>query len=188
MTPNFDEEIDRRGTHCSKWDMMEPIYGVPAASGIAMWVADMDFRPPACVQAALESMAAHGVYGNFGHDRAYREAICWGMRTRHGGEGAAAPGGVDGVGGGRAGRHLGTASSSAIVLVDRRVTGVRRSMHRGRHPVAGLSPSAGPAASASPARWTSGSAESWAGVMSWATPSTSFCDFVIRASTSPDSP
>ena len=89
MTPNFDEEIDRRGTHCSKWDMMEPIYGVPAASGIAMWVADMDFRPPACVQAALESMAAHGVYGYFGDDRAYREAICWWMRTRHGWEVAA---------------------------------------------------------------------------------------------------
>ncbi len=33
---------------------MERLYGVPAADGIAMWVADMDFRPPNCVQRAIE--------------------------------------------------------------------------------------------------------------------------------------
>lgn len=81
--PNFDERIDRRGTHSAKWDMMEPIYGVPAADGIAMWVADMDFRPPACVQKAVEDMVAHGVYGYFGDDRAYCDAIIWWMKTRH---------------------------------------------------------------------------------------------------------
>ncbi len=53
---NFDDIIDRRGTHCAKWDKMEPLYGVPAETGIAMWVADMDFRPPAVVQAALQNM------------------------------------------------------------------------------------------------------------------------------------
>jgi cysteine-S-conjugate beta-lyase len=80
----FDEAIDRRGTHCVKWDMMEPMYGVPAADGIAMWVADMEFRPPACVQQAVEAMAAHGLYGYFGDDRAYLDAIRWWMATRHG--------------------------------------------------------------------------------------------------------
>lgn len=44
---DFDEIIDRRGTHCAKWDMMESIYGVPSDDGIAMWVADMDFPPAA---------------------------------------------------------------------------------------------------------------------------------------------
>lgn len=82
--PNFDEQIDRRGTHSAKWDMMEAIYGVPASSGIAMWVADMDFRPPACVQAALEGMAAHGLYGYFGDVRANHDAIRWWMKNRHG--------------------------------------------------------------------------------------------------------
>ena len=82
--PNFDERIDRRGTHSSKWDMMEPIYGVPAADGISMWVADMDFRPPTCVQAALEGMAAHGLYGYFGDAKANHDAIAWWMQTRHG--------------------------------------------------------------------------------------------------------
>ena len=84
--PNFDERIDRRGTHSSKWDMMEPIYGVPAADGISMWVADMDFRPPTCVQAALEGMAAHGLYGYFGDAKANHDAIAWWMQTRHGWE------------------------------------------------------------------------------------------------------
>ncbi len=32
---SFDEIIDRRGTHCAKWDKMEAIYGVPADDGIA---------------------------------------------------------------------------------------------------------------------------------------------------------
>ena len=27
---DFDEIIDRRGTHCTKWDMMQPLYGVAA--------------------------------------------------------------------------------------------------------------------------------------------------------------
>lgn len=80
----FDEEIDRRGTHCVKWDMMEPLYGVPARDGLAMWVADMDFRPPACVQAAVERMAAHGIYGYFGNDGPYLDAIRWWMEARHG--------------------------------------------------------------------------------------------------------
>ena len=82
--PPFDEIIDRRGTHCTKWDMMEPLYGVSPEAGLAMWVADMDFRPPACVQAAVEDMAAHGVYGYWGDDRRYLAAIRWWMQTRHG--------------------------------------------------------------------------------------------------------
>ena len=63
---SFDEIIDRRGTHCAKWDKMEPIYGVPADTGIAMCVADMDFRPPAVVQDALQDLLDPGVYGYLG--------------------------------------------------------------------------------------------------------------------------
>ena len=46
---NFDEIIDRRGTHSDKWDMMEAKYGVSPGDGIAMWVADMDFAAPEAV-------------------------------------------------------------------------------------------------------------------------------------------
>ncbi|SNS88775.1 MalY/PatB family protein [Tropicimonas sediminicola] len=81
---SFDEIIDRRGTHCVKWDMMEKLYGVPADDGIAMWVADMDFQPPRCVLDAVQGMVDHGIFGYHGDDRSYREAICWWMKERHG--------------------------------------------------------------------------------------------------------
>ena len=80
---DFDTRIDRMGTHCVKWDMMERLYDVPAGDGIAMWVADMDFRPPSCVQQVVEQMASHGIYGYFGDDAAYLESIRWWMQTRH---------------------------------------------------------------------------------------------------------
>jgi cystathionine beta-lyase len=80
----FDEIIDRRGTHCVKWDMMEPIYGVSPEDGLAMWVADMEFRPPQVVTDALRRMTEHGVYGYFGDESRYRAAIRWWMAERHG--------------------------------------------------------------------------------------------------------
>jgi cystathionine beta-lyase len=81
---NFDEIIDRHGSHSVKWDMMEKLYGVPAADGISMWVADMDFRPPECIQKALQGMLDHGIYGYYGDDAPYRAAIQWWMQNRHG--------------------------------------------------------------------------------------------------------
>lgn len=80
---SFDTPIERRGTHCVKWDGMESIYGVPADTGISMWVADMDFATAPVVQNAIQNMADHGVYGYFGDDRKYRAAIQWWMKERH---------------------------------------------------------------------------------------------------------
>lgn len=82
--PDFDEHIDRVGTYCNKWDDMQAHYGVDPTEGIAMWVADMDFRPPASVQRAVEDIAKHGVYGYPGENAPYLEAIRWWMDTRHG--------------------------------------------------------------------------------------------------------
>jgi len=81
---DFDTPINRVGTHSYKWDLMEASYGVSPKDGLAMWVADMDFRPPQSVQRALEKMLAHGVYGYFGDDAEYLDAIRWWMQTRHG--------------------------------------------------------------------------------------------------------
>lgn len=81
---NFDEIIDRRGTHSAKWDKMEALYGVSPRDGISMWVADMDFRPPAVVQGALQRMLDHGIYGYHGVETDYLAAIGWWMRERHG--------------------------------------------------------------------------------------------------------
>ena len=83
---SFDQPIDRAGSHCAKWDMLQPLFGLSPDDGLAMWVADMEFRPPAVVQQALERMLDHGVYGYFGDDRKYLDAIRWWMRTRHGWE------------------------------------------------------------------------------------------------------
>ncbi|MHA7851774.1 MalY/PatB family protein [Roseovarius sp.] len=81
---DFDRIIDRFGTHSQKWDMMEKTYGVPASDGLAMWVADMDFQPPRCVSDALQGMVDHGIYGYYGDDRSYLNAIRWWMHERHG--------------------------------------------------------------------------------------------------------
>ena len=80
----FDTPISRAGTHCVKWDMLEPLYGLTPDDALAMWVADMEFRPPQVVQDALQKMLDHGVYGYFGDDRAYLDAIRWWMANRHG--------------------------------------------------------------------------------------------------------
>ncbi|MHA3914160.1 MalY/PatB family protein [Halovulum sp. GXIMD14793] len=82
MNFNFDTLIDRRKTNSVKWDMLEKIYGVSPEDGIAMWVADMDFRAPPAVTQTLKNMAEHGLYGYFGDDRAYKASIIDWMRRR----------------------------------------------------------------------------------------------------------
>ncbi len=81
---NFDTLIDRRNTHSAKWDAMETIYGVSPDEGIAMWVADMDFKPPQCVVDVLHKMTDHGVFGYYTDDKSYKSAICDWMSDRHG--------------------------------------------------------------------------------------------------------
>ena len=80
---NFDEPIERRGTHCAKWDAMEQLYGVSNQDGLSMWVADMDFRSPKPVQDALASMLETGVYGYFGDQSDYLNSIQGWMKQRH---------------------------------------------------------------------------------------------------------
>ncbi|KEJ90987.1 MalY/PatB family protein [Sulfitobacter donghicola] len=80
---SFDTPIERRGTHCVKWDSMEQIYGVSKETGISMWVADMDFATAPVVNKAVQDMVDHGVYGYFGDDSKYRAAIQWWMKERH---------------------------------------------------------------------------------------------------------
>ena len=81
---NFDKPIDRRNTHSAKWDMMKPLYGVDPDKGTSMWVADMDFEPPQAVHNALAKMANQGVYGYYGNDGNYKNAITGWMDRRHG--------------------------------------------------------------------------------------------------------
>ena len=53
--------VDRRGSACLKWDLLERIYGDKDI--LSMWVADMDFRCPACVHEAMQEQMRYGAYG-----------------------------------------------------------------------------------------------------------------------------
>ena len=80
---SFDDIIDRRGTKCAKWDAMQGLYGVSPDDGLAMWVADMDFRSADCIIDAAQRLTDHGVFGyQFDYDD-YHAAIQWWMQTRH---------------------------------------------------------------------------------------------------------
>lgn len=81
---SFDDIIDRRGTHSAKWDAMEKLYGVSPDDGLAMWVADMDFRAPDCVLQAARDLTEHGVLGYRSDVDDYKSAIIWWMQNRHG--------------------------------------------------------------------------------------------------------
>ena len=80
---DFDEVIDRRGTHSSKWDTMEELYGVSPDNGLSMWVADMDFRAPEIIQEKLRWINSHGIYGYYGDHKEYNNSIKWWMKNRH---------------------------------------------------------------------------------------------------------
>ncbi|MEM0977921.1 MAG: MalY/PatB family protein [Pseudomonadota bacterium] len=79
----FDERIDRRGSGSSKWDKMEELYGVSPDDGLAMWVADTEFRPPKPVSDTLHGMIDHGLYGYYVDQDAYPNAIAGWMKRRH---------------------------------------------------------------------------------------------------------
>jgi cystathionine beta-lyase len=76
---NFDEIIERRDTDCAKWDQTEP-------DVLALWVADMDFRAPAEVQAALMEAVQHGVFGYPYYGSCVQEAAAEWLLSRHGWE------------------------------------------------------------------------------------------------------
>ena len=84
MLANFDRLIDRRGTHSSKWDAMEPLFGVSSDDGLAMWTADSDYPTAPCVIEAVRAAADPGIFGYFFDDSDYHNAICWWMEHRHG--------------------------------------------------------------------------------------------------------
>ena len=76
MTYNFDEQIERRGTGCVKWD--ESPEGV-----IPLWVADMDFAVAQPIQEAIRHRALHPIFGyTYVQDDYYEAVISW-FRRRH---------------------------------------------------------------------------------------------------------
>ena len=84
MTFDFDTPINRRGTHCSKWDKMEQLFGVSPDEGLSMWVADMEFAPPPAVNRALGEAVAHGVHGYWADPADFLAANRNWLARRHG--------------------------------------------------------------------------------------------------------
>jgi len=81
---NFDEIIDRRGTGSTKWDRMQAYGGVSPGDGLAMWVADMDFRAADVLQDAVRDLVERPNYGYFTGDGEMNAAVAWWMKERHG--------------------------------------------------------------------------------------------------------
>lgn len=79
---DFDDVLDRFGTHASKWDGAVSDMGTPIEAGLG--VADMDFRVAPCVTRALAERCAHENWGYLRMPASYLEAIVeWNRRHYH---------------------------------------------------------------------------------------------------------
>ena len=83
MIVNFDKYIDNRHAKLSKFDGLRSLYGTSEDTCISMWVADMDFNPPAAVIKALEKEVSHGVFGYYGSNKSFINSIKIWMKNRH---------------------------------------------------------------------------------------------------------
>jgi len=81
MKYDFDQIIERRGTYSIKYDM--PGRG-KAADVLPLWVADMDFKAPPCVEEALLRHCRHNIYGYSKADDAYFAVLQNWFSRRHG--------------------------------------------------------------------------------------------------------
>jgi len=79
---NFDEIIDRRNTDSLKFDCAS-LRGMPEGT-LPLWVADMDFRAPDCVTAALQKCVDHGIFGYSEVKDGYAETVAGWFASRFG--------------------------------------------------------------------------------------------------------
>ena len=75
---DFDQLLNRRGSHSVKWDEPEQEGVIP------MWVADMDFMAAPAIQEALRKRVEHGVFGyTLVPDDYYDAIVNWFGRYHH---------------------------------------------------------------------------------------------------------
>ena len=65
--------VDRRNSNCNKWDGQTAMFGEEGLH--AMWVADMDFKIPQCVQKALYEYVDFGAIGYYRIPDGYYDAF-----------------------------------------------------------------------------------------------------------------
>jgi cystathionine beta-lyase len=78
----FDRIIDRGGSYSLKWDNPKNRPGLPDI--IPLWVADMDFAPPAAVTEAIRRRSEHPIFGYTRPLREYNEAVADWYKARQG--------------------------------------------------------------------------------------------------------
>jgi cysteine-S-conjugate beta-lyase len=78
---NFDEIIERRGSDCVKYDLLEPLFGKKDL--LPFWVADMDFRTPDFIREAVKKRADHPIYGYTIKPEAYFQSIIEWIKKRY---------------------------------------------------------------------------------------------------------
>ena len=78
----LDDDIDRRGTHCEKWDACGEVFGRDDV--IPMWVADMDFRTVPEVAQAIQARAQHAIFGYTENSAEEKAAEIGWLKRRYG--------------------------------------------------------------------------------------------------------
>lgn len=79
---DFNTPIDRRGTHCVKFDALKEMYG--REDLLSLWVADMDFATPDFIIDALKRRLDHPVLGYpVQYDGYWQSVVDW-IRSHHG--------------------------------------------------------------------------------------------------------
>jgi len=80
----FNKVHERRSSASVKWDMMNVVYNLKDTNELLpMWVADMDFPPPAALTEALKTRLEHPIFGyTFADDDVKNSIVHW-YNTRH---------------------------------------------------------------------------------------------------------
>ena len=82
MRPDFDQPIDRHGSHALKYEGRRQKFGSDEVR--PLWIADMDFAAPGCVSDALLARARHPVYGYTQYPASLHQALIdWCGRRHH---------------------------------------------------------------------------------------------------------
>lgn len=81
-TYDFNHPIDRRGTHCVKFDALKDMYGRDDL--LSLWVADMDFATPDFIIEALKKRLEHPILGYpVQYDGYWQSVMDW-IESHHG--------------------------------------------------------------------------------------------------------
>ena len=84
MKYDFDKSVDRKGSSCVKYDVLDSVYG--KSDLIPLWVADMDFETPDFIIDALKKRLDHPVLGYACEHPDYWQSVIDWQKKRNGWE------------------------------------------------------------------------------------------------------